>query len=419
MKPKREDYTPGKATAAVILEKRRMKTDGLYPVMLRVTHERKSKYYGFKEYCSKETWDSMFDKKPADEAKKLKKKIDTWEEKADLIINDLAVFSFEHFEKKYFEASRNERDVFEAFNRAIKEYREAGRESTAVAYECAKNAIKKFVDQYYSGVLEFKAVTPGLLTRFEKWWIDQDMSVTSVGIYLRSLRALYNRAIFEKVVSSDFYPFGRRLYVIPKGRNIKKALTLEEVGRIYHYQAIEGSREQWARDMWMFSYLCNGMNVADICNLKYKNIDIDAIVFTRKKTEHTNLEGKKIVIPLTQEIAKIIDQWGKKPADQDNYVFGLLEGKLTPATKLSRVKDVTKQMNTHMAKIGKELKISSKISSYTARHSFASVLKRSGASIEMISESLGHSNLSTTENYLASFELDSKRKMAEMLTNFK
>ncbi len=418
MKTKREDYTPGKPTVAVILEKRRPKSDNTLPVTLRVTHNRKSKYYSLKEYATQSLWDSMFEKRPPEDAKRLRKKVDTWKEKADIVLESLPVFTFDHFEKMYFEASRNEKDVFAAYDRAIEEYRKAGRESTAVAYECSRNAVRRFADLYYSGVLEFKHVTPGFLKKFEEWWKGQNLSITSVGIYLRSLRALYNRAIFEKVVSRDLYPFGRRLYVIPKGKNIKKALTLEEIGRIYNYQANEGSREQFARDIWMFSYFCWGMNMTDIARLKYKNLVEDKIVYTRKKTEHTNAERSQIVIPISIDIGRIIDKWSVKPSSPDQYLFNILIGYKTAGNQLSRIKDVTKSVNKHINNIATKLEINKHVTTYSARHSMATVLKRSGVSVDLISELLDHSDVKTTASYIDSIETNEKLKLAELLTAF-
>jgi len=82
-----------------------------------------------------------------------------------------------------------------------------------------------------------------------------------------------------------------------------------------------------------------------------------------------------------------------------------------------RVQDVTRRINKHLKIISDKLGISG-VSTYTARHSYATVLKRSGANIAYISESLGHSNLKTTENYLASFEKEERIKNAAFLTNF-
>jgi integrase len=117
-------------------------------------------------------------------------------------------------------------------------------------------------------------------------------------------------------------------------------------------------------------------------------------------------------------IGRILDRWGNKPAYPDQYVFPILERGLTPEQEYFKIQWVTCQINKYIRVIAEKVGIKNKVTSYTARHSFATVLKRSGASIEFISESLGHSNLQTTENYLADFEIEEKRKWAKELTKF-
>lgn len=112
----------------------------------------------------------------------------------------------------------------------------------------------------------------------------------------------------------------------------------------------------------------------------------------------------------------IIDKWGNSPAP-DNYLFPILTGKEDAfRVKLVSREFITK-INLRMKRIGEAIGVG-KITTYAARHSFATVLKRSGANIAYISESLGHQDLKTTENYLASFEREEREKNAALLTNF-
>jgi site-specific recombinase XerD len=90
----------------------------------------------------------------------------------------------------------------------------------------------------------------------------------------------------------------------------------------------------------------------------------------------------------------------------------------SPAEELAKIKQATKTINKYMRRIGEKLEIDMKLTTYTARHSFATILKRSGAPIEFISESLGHKDLKTTENYLDSFEDDAKESYQKQLLNF-
>ena len=112
----------------------------------------------------------------------------------------------------------------------------------------------------------------------------------------------------------------------------------------------------------------------------------------------------------------IIDRWGNTPAP-NNFIFPILDGSEDAAHSHAKTIAATGLINKRMRMIGERLGIGN-ISTYTARHSFATVLKRAGANIAYISESLGHQDLKTTENYLASFEREEREKNAALLTNF-
>src|SRR5439155_20985670 len=106
------------------------------------------------------------------------------------------------------------------------------------------------------------------------------------------------------------YPFGRRKYVIPASRNIKKALELSDIEKIFFYEcSSDKTGEQQARDYWLFSYFGNGMNPKDIANLKYKNINGDYIHFERAKTERSlRNDPKPITVFLTEDMKGIIER---------------------------------------------------------------------------------------------------------------
>jgi integrase len=143
------------------------------------------------------------------------------------------------------------------------------------------------------------------------------------------------------------------------------------------------------------------------------------MVFIRSKTAREKKKNPRLItIIITKEIGRIIDRWGNKPGNPDDYIFPILDNGLTAQQQYARVQQTTKMINKYINAIGDKISLPHRITSYTARHSFATVLKRSGASIEFISESLGHSNLATTENYLADFEIAEKKKWANKLANF-
>ncbi|WP_319589260.1 site-specific integrase, partial [uncultured Draconibacterium sp.] len=266
--------------------------------------------------------------------------------------------------------------------------------------------------------LNFWDVTPDWLKEYEKWMLDEGKSRTTVGIYLRSLRTILNNAIHDGNLDRESYPFGKRKYQIPAGNNKKKAFVISDIQKIVEYTPANTFEEK-ARDMWLFSYLCNGVNVKDIARLKYKNISDNKIHFYRAKTERaTRKDLSEITVVLLPEISAIIDKWGTKPIEPGNYIFGILDENDTPEQELFKVKSATKSINKFMKRIGENIGLPYKPTTYYARHSFATVLKRSGAPTEFIKESLGHKDMKTTENYLDSFEDEIKESFQKKLLNF-
>ena len=139
--------------------------------------------------------------------------------------------------------------------------------------------------------------------------------------------------------------------------------------------------------------------------------------FQPERTKKGN--SKPVVVSLTKEIRNIINKWGNRPAKNDSYIFPILNNDLSGDQEFANIKQATKTINKYMKRIAKAVGIKQKVTTYTARHSFSTILKKAGASIEFISESLGHSNLQVTENYLDSFEDNTRRKYASKLTDFK
>ncbi|MBD0331682.1 MAG: tyrosine-type recombinase/integrase [Chitinophagaceae bacterium] len=166
-------------------------------------------------------------------------------------------------------------------------------------------------------------------------------------------------------------------------------------------------------------YFCGGINVKDMCLLKYKNVQDGVLIFERAKTIRTKRKVEPIRVPLLDEARAIIEKWDNEPVSNDTFIFPVLTNGLTAERERQLIQQLTHVINDHMKAIAKAAGINGDVTTYAARHSFATVLKRSGASTEFISEALGHSNLKTTQSYLASFEDERKREVAEALIAFK
>ncbi len=402
------------ATANVILDTRRQKRGGTYPSKLRIIHDRRYKDYATGLSLTEEDFAKVTGPKPRGEYKEQRLYFNAIEQRAAKIIKGLHPFSYEAFERDYLEKRDKKVSVYDYYAQRIEELTKNGSAGTVGVYVCAFNSLKSF----HPKALQFGKVTPEFLKEYDRWMLAKGNSPTTISMYLRTLRTLYNTAIEDGVCKRESYPFSRRRYQVPATRNVKKALALPDIAKLFNYQPETDSEAKY-RDLWLFSYLASGITTKDICRLRYRDVDGDRVTFVRAKTASTsrgNLKPIQVILP--KEAQTVIQRWGVKPTRPDAFVFGFLSDDITPDRERRTVNQVSKMINTYIGKIAERVGIQQKVTTYTARHSYATVLKRSGVSIAFISESLGHTNLKTTEHYLASFEDDTRRKYAAALTNF-
>lgn len=412
-----------KTTVSIYLDKRYPVENNEFPVKLRLISNRISRLYAIGVHLTVENFEKLHSTKLKD--RKLLEVRDICSEaktKAEEILKSMENFSFLEFKNSYFDLKTEgnqtnpdiQRNLAWFYSEYIKELELSGRVST---YQSINNSFQSL--QKFKFGVDFLDINPKFLENYEKWMIESGNSITTVGIYIRSLRVILNLAIEEGVFSKDAYPFGKRKYVIPTGRNIKKALTTEELKLVFDYQAGERSQTDRAKDFWVFSYLCMGLNLADIARIKLKDVQNDKISLVRQKTKGSKRGNThSLEIFLNAEAKKIIEKWGTPFGSGEDYLFSILKNNYTPKQTRSALQNFNKSVNKYMKRIGEELKISKSLNFYSARHSCATMLRRNGVSIEFISEGLGHADSKTTQAYLDSFEDSKKKEFVNILMNF-
>ncbi len=187
---------------------------------------------------------------------------------------------------------------------------------------------------------------------------------------------------------------------------------MPHIEKLFEYTT-NNQAENKALKLWLFSYMCNGINFADIATLKYENIKGQNIEFIRQKTKDTTKDKTAIKCYLHPQVKQIIQELGNEPVPT-NYIFPIYENGLTERERLNRLKQTIKNTNKYMNRIAEKLEINENLTTYFARHSFATNLIKTGGSIEMAKESLGHSDPRTTQNYFAGF---SDEQRAEFTAN--
>lgn len=405
-----------RVSVKVVPDLRRAKLHEKYPLKLRITFKGERKYYNTIYDATKKEWEEINSEAVKGKLRTIRNEISSLEKEILASIEKIHPFSFQKFEKKFLKNRQEFASLKSAFDAYINRLKSEERIGTASAYQTALNSLL-----LYKGDIKLNEITVDYLKGFEKNLIMDGLSYTTVGIYLRPLRAILNLAKSEDIISNDEYPFGKRKYIIPTGVNLKKALDIKQIEAIFNYKCSNGYFEERAKDFWIFSYLANGMNMKDIAMIKRKNVFSDRITFTREKTKLTKrTQPQPIVFERTQYINKIIKQWQSKEIDNpDGYLFDIISSNDNATEIKKKVNQFTQVTNKWMKRIGNDLGIETKLTTYVARHSFATILLFKGnAPIKHISNKLGHSSVPITEKYIASCSFEEDKIYSKALTNF-
>jgi integrase/recombinase XerD len=411
------------ANITLYLDTRRAKSDGKYPVKLRVYFNTITKHYktGI-DVSEDEFFNAYQSKKPRKEFKDLKIKLQSIESNAEKTAGDLEPFSFAKFERDLYGSKGDAWNICVYYKRYIEKLKNEERFGTASSYDLSLKSIQGFRNDKKMGNVEylpFNEITPDFLKQYEMWMQQTGRGITTVGIYLRPLRALFNMALQEGDITPDIYPFGKRKYQIPSGRKVKKALSKADLKTLYNWKLPKDSAQAKARDFWFFSYQCNGMNIKDILGLQYKNIQGDIIVFTRTKTKNTTKTNlKPIIVPITDFTKQVIKKYGNPAKSKETYIFPVYFEGITEQEKFKKAGHFAKYINLNIKNLAEAAGVNTDISTYWARHSFTTNAIRSGASMEFIQDSLGHQDMKTTMNYWGGFEESVKRDISEKIMDF-
>lgn len=236
----------------------------------------------------------------------------------------------------------------------------------------------------------------------------EGLSYTTINIYMRTLKATLNAL---HVQTSPL--FGGRGYHIPCASRRMMALSREDIAAIAQFKGTPAQNRY--RDLWLFSYLCNGINFRDMLFLRYSNISNDEIVFIRNKTRNKWEHPRTIRAVITPLMLNIMARSGNGASNSpDTFIFPYAHDGMTPSEEISMVRRVTSLCNKVAAIISQKTGLPH-FSTYSARHSFATCLQRAGADLLYISESLGHSSLEMTRNYIDGYDKKYREKLSRKL----
>ena len=373
--------------------------NGNHPLMLRIIQNRQTKYVSLGVNINPKFWDIKKNepKRNCPNREAIQRLIiEKMKEYTDKII-DLKVEKREFTAKTLVEKIKNThscKTVGEIFLQQIEQLKRENRIGYALSHTQVYNSLIEFnkhLDIYFSDI------DVQWLRKYETWLKGQNLAYNTIGIRFRTLRTVYNIAIKEGYVKAEFYPF--KDYKVSKlhENTPKRAIVKDNVIKVMNHKepVSNSSYNQLAIDLFTFSYLMGGINFTDMARLTGENIMDEQLVYRRKKTR------KLIPLPIHPKAMEIMNKY-----KSDNpYIFPILSSfHKTEQQKLNRIHKVIGKVNACLKTLGNELELDKKLTTYVARHSYATTLKRAGVSTSLICDALGHSSERVTQIYLDSFE---------------
>lgn len=291
-------------------------------------------------------------------------------------------------------------DVIDEFNRYSHEYslfnfmegiiaklKQNGKIRTAETYKATLSSFRKFRQDED---IMLDSLNYEVMEAYEAWHHNRGVTPNTISFYNRILRAVYNRAVEDDVIENRS-PF-RHVYT-GVDKTVKRALPLEVIRKIKRLDLLLNATLDFARDMFMMSFYLRGMSFIDMAYLKKSNLKNGYITYHRRKT------GQQLTIEWTSEMQLILDKY---PENKSDYLLPII--KTTGINERYAYRNVGYNINRSLKQISNMLGLNFRLTTYVARHSWASAAKAIGIPLSVISEGMGHNSETTTQIYLASLD---------------
>lgn len=396
------------ATIKIVLDQRRAKNDETFPVVIRVRHLKK--YFDIKtNYCSLK---NQFDEKKQHILGNMDANFNIEEQKEKyskrirefLKENNNTVFDINILKRYVLQKPAELTTIEEFWKEVIQQLLDSNKTGTARSYITTLSVISKIIDCNCM----FTQVSYKDLIIIETTLLKRGVSVNGIAVYMRTFRAICNRAILYNVASLEWYPF--RKYKIKKEKTTPRTISITEMQNYFAHviNAEDRLYKSWCIGKLIF--MLRGINLTDLLLLKKSNIHNDRIIYKRAKT------GKMYSIKILPHMQEIITEF----TDKSEYLFGNLMSHYEKPT-LADAKlyaDFRKKLNKKLKKISKLVEIETPITTYVFRYSYANIAKQLGFSKDLIAEALGHEyGNSVTGIYLEMFDNDILDNMNKQLVH--
>lgn len=274
------------------------------------------------------------------------------------------------------------------------------KDGMAAAYKSTRSSLARFLN---NSDIRLSMIDLHFIREYEDFLYSSEVTVNTVSYYLRNLRTLYNQAMVDGFHPRREYPFVKAQ--TRPAKTVKRALTRENLRSLANLKLKNAPELMFACDLYLFSFYAQGMAFVDIVLLKKSNVCNGILTYSRHKSKQL------IRIAVTPQMREIMDRY----ETEGEYIFPILNSQYTSVYKQYRL--ALGRINRHLKKIAAMIDIKVPLTTYTARHTWATLARECGAPVSVISAALGHTSEEMTRIYLKEFDVSLLDKINSMVTN--
>ena len=396
----------------LMLNKGRRLNNGTYPLVFQVIHSRRKKllYTGFrlKEEVFNEAEEKIVDGTDATltatditkmnrELRKMKNMIHT---RIRQLERTTEPFTVEDVLAQFTRANvRQQFYILRYIDTQIERKKKLKKEGTAAAYKSTRSSLAKFLDGSDIRMLE---IDLRFIRRYEDFLYNNGVAENTVSYYLRNLRTLYNQAVVDGYHPHGEYPFVKAQ--TRPAKTVKRALSREDLQALANLKLEDAPELKFARDLYLFSFYAQGMAFVDIVLLKKSDIYNGVLTYSRHKSKQF------IRIAVTPQMQELMDKY----ETEGKYVFPIIRD--NSSSEYTQYRLALGRINRHLKRIAAMIDVKIPLTTYTARHTWATLARDCGAPVSVISAGLGHTSEEMTRIYLKEFDVSQLGKVNSIVT---
>lgn len=396
----------------LILNKGRRLNNGTYPLVFQVIHSRRKKllYTGFrlKEEAFNEVEEKIVDGRDVTltatditkmnrELRKMKNMIHT---RIRQLERTTEPFTVEDVLAQFTRANvRQQFYILRYIDTQIERKKKLKKEGTAAAYKSTRSSLAKFLD---GSDIRMPEIDLRFIRRYEDFLYNNGVAENTVSYYLRNLRTLYNQAVVDGYHPHGEYPFVKAQ--TRPAKTVKRALSREYLQALANLKLEDAPELKFARDLYLFSFYAQGMAFVDIVLLKKSDIYNGVLTYSRHKSKQF------IRIAVTPQMQELMDKY----ETEGKYVFPIIRD--NSSSEYTQYRLALGRINRHLKRIAAMIDVKIPLTTYTARHTWATLARDCGAPVSVISAGLGHTSEEMTRIYLKEFDVSQLDKVNSIVT---